>query len=165
MELDGVKYVFFGPDDMSVSLGYPGQPNHPEVISAIESMIKRAQAKGVYTGMVADSAEKMWKWFDIGIDFGISVGDLGLFYKIPENEPIKDDDKTNTKDEEQKSDITKDNLTKNNENTTNSEENNEKTTEDNTISIPNTGLEKEELVYKKEEYEKDFNNNSNNNPM
>lgn len=82
LELDGVKYVFFGPDDMSVSLGYPGQPNHPEVISAIESMIKRAQAKGVYTGMVADSAEKMWKWFDIGIDFGISVGDLGLFYKI-----------------------------------------------------------------------------------
>ena len=67
---------------MSVSLGYPGQPNHPDVISAIESMIKRAQAKGVYTGMVADSAEKMWKWFDIGIDFGISVGDLGLFYKI-----------------------------------------------------------------------------------
>lgn len=64
-----------------------------------------------------------------------------------------------------KSDITKDNQTKNNENITNSEENNENMTEDNTISIPNTGLEKEELVYKKEEYEKDFNNNSNNNPM
>ena len=95
----------------------------------------------------------------------MAITDLGLFYKIPENEPIKDDDKTNTKDEEQKSDITKDNQTKNNENTTNSEENNENTTEDNTISIPNTGLEKEELVYKKEEYEKDFNNNSNNNPM
>ena len=85
----------------------------------------------------------------------LAITDLGFFYKIPENEPIKDDDKTNTKDEEQKSDITKDNQTKNNENTT----------EDNTISIPNTGLEKEELVYKKEEYEKDFNNNSNNNPM
>ena len=95
----------------------------------------------------------------------MTITDLGFFYKIPENEPIKDDDKTNTKDEEQKSDITKENQTKNNENTTNSEENNENTTEDNTISIPNTGLEKEELVYKKEEYEKDFNNNSNNNPM
>ena len=95
----------------------------------------------------------------------LAITDLGFFYKIPENEPIKDDDKTITKDEEQKSDITKDNQTKTNENAINSEENNENTTEGNTISIPNTGLEKEELVYKKEEYEKDFNNNSNNNPM
>ena len=91
--------------------------------------------------------------------------DLGFFYKIPENEPIKNDDKNNQNDKEQKNDTIKDNETKDNENTTNNEENNENTTEDNTINIPNTGLEKEELVYKKEEYEKDFNNNSNNNPM
>lgn len=94
---------------------------------------------------------------------------LGFFYKIPENLPAKDEDKTNPSDENSKSDNNQNDTTKDNEETKNNnkEANDSKqnTNEDTIINIPNTGLEKEELVYKKEEYEKNLINNSNNNPM
>jgi 4-hydroxy-2-oxoheptanedioate aldolase len=31
----GIDAVFFGPNDLSFSLGYPGQMQHPEVVAAI----------------------------------------------------------------------------------------------------------------------------------
>ena len=33
---EGVDLVFIGPTDLSISMGYPGQPTHPAVMEAIE---------------------------------------------------------------------------------------------------------------------------------
>ncbi|MEM0921508.1 MAG: aldolase/citrate lyase family protein [Pseudomonadota bacterium] len=49
----GVDAVFIGPADLSASLGYPGQFDHPEVLSAIEEAFARLQALGVPKGIMA----------------------------------------------------------------------------------------------------------------
>lgn len=50
---DGVDGVFFGPADLSASLGYLGQPNHPEVRAMIEEGIRRVRSLGKAAGVLA----------------------------------------------------------------------------------------------------------------
>jgi 4-hydroxy-2-oxoheptanedioate aldolase len=50
---DGVDGVFLGAADLSASLGYMGQPRHPEVGAAIEWAIKRILAHGKSPGLLA----------------------------------------------------------------------------------------------------------------
>ncbi len=42
--VDGVDGVFIGPSDLSASLGFLGQPRHPEVRRVIEDACRRARA-------------------------------------------------------------------------------------------------------------------------
>ena len=39
--VDGVDGIFIGPADLAASMGYLGQPTHPEVRAAIEQAITR----------------------------------------------------------------------------------------------------------------------------
>ncbi|WP_424973008.1 HpcH/HpaI aldolase family protein [Dinoroseobacter sp. S76] len=50
---EGVDAVFIGPADLSASLGYPGQFDHPEVLAAIEDAFARLTALGVPKGIMA----------------------------------------------------------------------------------------------------------------
>ncbi len=43
---EGVDLVFIGPTDLSISMGYPGQPTHPAVMEAIEHVGVAAVAAG-----------------------------------------------------------------------------------------------------------------------
>ena len=55
--VDGIDGVFFGPADLSASMGYLGQPGHPEVQHAILNGIQRVRAAGKAPGVLsADSA-------------------------------------------------------------------------------------------------------------
>ena len=47
MQVQGVNTVFLGPYDMSVALGHPGETGHPEVVAAIEGVIRIAESEGV----------------------------------------------------------------------------------------------------------------------
>jgi len=49
--VDGVDGVFVGPADLSLSLGYPGNPAHPEVAAIIDQLARdvRAAGKGTAT--------------------------------------------------------------------------------------------------------------------
>lgn len=49
---EGVDGVFIGPADLSASLGFPGQPNHPEVVAAIEDAFARLKKIGVPSGIL-----------------------------------------------------------------------------------------------------------------
>jgi 4-hydroxy-2-oxoheptanedioate aldolase len=51
--IDGVDGVFLGAADLSASLGYIGQPQHPEVVKAISTAIARILAKGKAPGLLA----------------------------------------------------------------------------------------------------------------
>ena len=62
LSVDGVDAVFFGPNDLSFSLGYPGQMGHPEVIAAIEHGISRALAHGVAPGVLALNGDDFHRW-------------------------------------------------------------------------------------------------------
>ncbi len=50
---EGVDAVFIGPADLSASLGYPGQFNHPEVLAAIDDAFARLAKLGVPKGIMA----------------------------------------------------------------------------------------------------------------
>jgi len=49
--VDGVDGVFLGPSDLAASLGYLGQPGHPEVKQAIEGALKRIGQHGKAAGV------------------------------------------------------------------------------------------------------------------
>lgn len=48
--VDGVDGIFFGPSDLSASMGLTGQPNHPDVKAAIRDALSRLSAVGVPGG-------------------------------------------------------------------------------------------------------------------
>lgn len=50
---DGVDAIFFGPADLSASMGLRGQITHPDVVAAIEDGLARLQAIGVPGGVMA----------------------------------------------------------------------------------------------------------------
>ncbi len=44
LEVDGIDGVFIGPADLSASLGYPDDADHPDVQRVIEQSIRRIRA-------------------------------------------------------------------------------------------------------------------------
>ena len=46
LEVDGVDAFAWGPNDLAQSMGYPGEPEHPEVIEAQRKVAERIHAAG-----------------------------------------------------------------------------------------------------------------------
>ena len=69
--LDG---VIFGPYDLAGSLGLLGQPQHPQVLEAIDKTITAAREAGVPVGSTAPAApEAAFEWLLKGVQF-ITLG-------------------------------------------------------------------------------------------
>jgi 4-hydroxy-2-oxoheptanedioate aldolase len=58
-KLDGVDGVLFGPADLAASMGFLGEPAHPEVVAAIVAGIGRVRALGKAAGTLALSQESV----------------------------------------------------------------------------------------------------------
>ena len=69
----GVDGVFIGPADLAASLGYLGQPAHPEVKAIIEQALKRIRAAGKSAGILATDQALAEHYRDCGAQF-IAVG-------------------------------------------------------------------------------------------
>ncbi|PWC35175.1 4-hydroxy-2-oxoheptanedioate aldolase [Azospirillum sp. TSO22-1] len=69
----GVDGVFFGPSDLSASLGLIGQPGHPEVKAAIEDGIARVAAVGKAPGVLATD-EALARGYAAGGALFVGVG-------------------------------------------------------------------------------------------
>ena len=50
---DGVDGIFFGPADLSASLGYPGNPDHPEVLAEIDRAIATLNGQDMQWGILS----------------------------------------------------------------------------------------------------------------
>ena len=70
---EGVDGVFIGPADLSASMGFPGNPGHPEVQATIEDGIKRILRSGKAPGILATSEAQARKWLQAGALF-VAVG-------------------------------------------------------------------------------------------
>lgn len=78
---DGVDGVFFGPADLSASMGLRGQPNHPKVIETILRGIDIVKAAGKAPGILATDDKLARQYIDAGTLF-IAVGiDTSLLVK------------------------------------------------------------------------------------
>ncbi len=51
LEVKGIDSVFIGPYDLSASMGFMGQPSHPQVISAIKTIKEKCVKAGVPWGI------------------------------------------------------------------------------------------------------------------
>ena len=77
--VEGIDAVFIGPSDLSASMGYLGQPDHPQVVEAIEGAIKICQKANVAAGVLALQASLVERYREIGAKFiGIGVDTLLL---------------------------------------------------------------------------------------
>ena len=76
LSVKGIDMVQFGPGDYSLSLGYPGQRNHPKVKKAELKTIKTALGKGirprVEIGSIDYKIEDLQKYVELGVkDFSL----------------------------------------------------------------------------------------------
>lgn len=72
-ETEGVDGVFFGPADLSASMGYPGQPGHPEVVKTMLDGIATVRAAGKAPGILMTDPVQAQRYLDAGALF-VAVG-------------------------------------------------------------------------------------------
>lgn len=68
-EVEGVDVLFVGPGDLSLSLGVPGQYNHPKVIKAVRRVVKACEANGLVCGTPAINPEHCKFLIDQGVRY------------------------------------------------------------------------------------------------
>lgn len=68
-ETDGVDGIFVGPSDLSASMGLLGQQSHPEVVAAVESVIRAANEAGTVVGVNAFVEAQARAYAEAGADF------------------------------------------------------------------------------------------------
>ena len=81
LSVEGLDSIAMGPYDLSASMGKLGQLSHPEVRSAIQSVIERAHKAGLFVGYgtdanaerAAEAARMGADWIQCGSDFGYII--------------------------------------------------------------------------------------------
>lgn len=68
-QVDGVDAVFIGPADLSASMGYPGQFDHPEVVATIKDAFVKLADLGVPGGLMALEPKAAKDWIKFGSKF------------------------------------------------------------------------------------------------
>lgn len=71
--VDGVDGVFFGPADLSASMGLLGQPGHPSVQQAIVDGIEAVQSAGKAAGVLSADQTLAKKYIEAGATF-VAIG-------------------------------------------------------------------------------------------
>ncbi|CAA9283696.1 MAG: 2,4-dihydroxyhept-2-ene-1,7-dioic acid aldolase [uncultured Chloroflexia bacterium] len=66
LSVSGVDVLFIGPTDLSVSMGYPGRPDHPEVQQTIADCIRRITAAGKTAGLMLTAPQQWTRFVDLG---------------------------------------------------------------------------------------------------
>ncbi len=76
--IEGVDGVFIGPSDLSASMGFPGQPDHSQVIEAIEGAIDRLITLGVPVGILSLNKEFSRRCIKMGTSFTAVGVDIAM---------------------------------------------------------------------------------------
>lgn len=77
--VEGVDGVFIGPADLAASLGFPGEPDRPDVVAAVEDAIARIKAAGKPAGLLTPNIGFARRCIELGTLFtavGIDAGVL-----------------------------------------------------------------------------------------
>ena len=79
LKVEGLDIAFFGPYDLSQSLGIPGEVRNPRVLEMVKSAIEIARNSGKYVGIYCDDAETAIEYRSIGVSY-LTIGiDAGMF--------------------------------------------------------------------------------------
>ena len=80
LSVPGVDAAVIGPTDLSVSLGIPGQTDHPKIVKAIEHVIEAANRHNVVPGVHMGRVESLQAWMAKGMRL-IMYGSDTVFFK------------------------------------------------------------------------------------
>jgi len=76
--VDGVDLLFVGPFDLSASLGYLGEPDHPDVRAMIGKVERAAKAAGKLLGGIPTPERGAAELVAAGYDVVLADADLAL---------------------------------------------------------------------------------------
>jgi 4-hydroxy-2-oxoheptanedioate aldolase len=76
VKVKGVDVLFIGSGDLSTSMGYPGQQNHPEVQALMEKGVKQIREAGIVAGVSCPDA-LIPKFLGLGVRY--FHGSVGRF--------------------------------------------------------------------------------------
>lgn len=77
-DVDGVDAVFIGPADLAASMGKLGQPEHPDVVSTIETALASIVAHGKSAGVNAFNPGIARRYLAAGASFALVGADVAL---------------------------------------------------------------------------------------
>jgi 2-dehydro-3-deoxyglucarate aldolase/4-hydroxy-2-oxoheptanedioate aldolase len=82
LAVQGLTGIVVGPNDLSGSMGHMGEPRHPAVLQAIETVIAKARQSGIYVGIaVGDDPDVLIEWVDKGMQFVLMGCDFTLILR------------------------------------------------------------------------------------
>ncbi|MBI4976861.1 MAG: aldolase [Spirochaetes bacterium] len=79
LAVNGIDVYFIGPNDLSQSVGHPGEVDHPEVQRAIASVIEQCTANGKYVGIYADNPAEVKRYRSMGVNYIALSVDVAVF--------------------------------------------------------------------------------------
>ena len=85
LSVGGIDAAFIGPEDLSQSMGIPGEINHPKMIEAYQRVIDAANRRGVAPGMHFRDLEMMKEWMRRGMRFVAYKTDFRLLMEASQN--------------------------------------------------------------------------------
>lgn len=78
----GLDALLIGPHDLSCSLGIPEQYDHPDFLSACQTIFSKARAAGIGAGIIFwGTIQQQRRWLEMGANLLIHSADLTLFQK------------------------------------------------------------------------------------
>jgi 4-hydroxy-2-oxoheptanedioate aldolase len=77
-DVDGVDAVFIGPADLAASMGKLGQPEHPDVVTAIETALAAIVERGKSAGVNAFNETVARRYLGAGASFVLVGADVAL---------------------------------------------------------------------------------------
>lgn len=78
LSVPGVDVALIGPEDLSISLGIPGETTHPLVVEAIEKVIASARQHNVVSGIHMGGTEPLKGWMAKGMRMIMYSSDLSF---------------------------------------------------------------------------------------
>ena len=82
ISVPGVDIVVMGMDDLSMSLGIPGDTKHPLAEAALDRVVSACQALGIPWGLHIPDVERLEKWIQRGMQFCTFSSDIWMFQDV-----------------------------------------------------------------------------------
>lgn len=77
--VSGIDGIFIGPSDLAAAYGHLGNPSHPEVQDAMQTVFDRARAQSKPVGILAPAEADARRYIEMGATFVAVGSDLGVF--------------------------------------------------------------------------------------
>ena len=79
LAVPGIDVAMVGPSDLSISLGLPGQVEHPQFLDAVEKFMARCTRHGVVPGIHSRNVEDAKAWVHRGMKLIGAGSEQSLF--------------------------------------------------------------------------------------